>query len=269
LHLVVGMGEVGSALYEVLEKHGFDVSGDDLDPAKCRNMPLEEPVGYVHICIPCGDEQKFIDAVSEIAMTFDYGNSMAFDAPTPIFIVHSTVFVGTTQKLREEGIDTVYSPIRGMHKGDFSKDIETYVAYLASYDDDLIRDVREELEEVFTYVVIDDPRQLEYMKITTLYHYALEIDYAKTVGEDCRREGWDYNRTMGMQRELRTVIKDDRGLRPILDPEPGPILGHCVMPGVRKLIAYRPPENDLMSGIVAIQLEIKNNWREKSCSEER
>lgn len=62
--LVVGLGEIGSTLFELLsdENENFTAYGLDLDKAKMltltqRKIPSE--VNTMHICFPCNNQDTF------------------------------------------------------------------------------------------------------------------------------------------------------------------------------------------------------------------
>lgn len=65
---VVGLGDVGRPLFELLRESGkFEVYGFDVDKAKMREVGqdgLPNEVDIMHACIPCGDQNKFVDAVA-------------------------------------------------------------------------------------------------------------------------------------------------------------------------------------------------------------
>jgi len=65
--LVVGLGEVGRPLFELLKESGnFEVYGFDLDANKMRDAGQSEDVlpytvDVMHVCIPCVDKRGFCE----------------------------------------------------------------------------------------------------------------------------------------------------------------------------------------------------------------
>jgi UDP-N-acetyl-D-mannosaminuronate dehydrogenase len=111
--LVVGLGEIGSTLFELLkEKDSFTVYGLDLDKTKmraARQDPCKMPqkVDTMHICLPCKDQDKFVAAVASYAEQFK----------PRLLIINSTVPPGTTKKTQQSCKCLVaHSPARGVHK---------------------------------------------------------------------------------------------------------------------------------------------------------
>jgi UDP-N-acetyl-D-mannosaminuronate dehydrogenase len=109
--LVVGLGEVGYALFELLEESGrFKAYGFDIDRQRMRAVQRAEipkRVDTMHVCIPFLDQGKFVDAVEDYALRFK----------PKLVIIESTVMPGTTNKLHERCSCLVaHSPVRGVHK---------------------------------------------------------------------------------------------------------------------------------------------------------
>jgi len=110
--LVIGLGEVGRPLFELLRESGhFDVFGLDLDKEKMREVgqdTLPSEVDIMHICIPCLSPDEFTDIV------VDYVKRLKPN----LVIIGSTVPPGTTEKVHEQcgGCLVAHSPFRGVHK---------------------------------------------------------------------------------------------------------------------------------------------------------
>src|SRR5688572_27685130 len=98
--VVVGLGEVGKPLFELVSER-YKVVGVDIAP------PAEDPRGadVLHLCFPF----QIKDFVGEAARYVEL--------ITPrLTVINSTVEVGTTRKVAEKtGMPTAYSPIRGKH----------------------------------------------------------------------------------------------------------------------------------------------------------
>ena len=61
--IIVGMGEVGKTLLDLLVERNFDCVGIDIDTSKCQNYfensKIENPE-CLHICLP-GELTRFVD----------------------------------------------------------------------------------------------------------------------------------------------------------------------------------------------------------------
>ena len=99
--VVVGLGEVGKPLFELISTHHHTI-GVDISP------PLEgiEQVEVLHVCYPF----QINDFVGESARYIELFKPK-------LTIVNSTVAVGTTRLIAERsGSAVVNSPVRGKHK---------------------------------------------------------------------------------------------------------------------------------------------------------
>lgn len=216
-HLVIGMGEVGKAVLEVLKvkniAEGID-KGETADP---------NAYGMLHICIPCTDPLEFVDIVG------DYYQKYA--TPNAIIVIHSSVPLGTTELLGE---NAVHSPIRGVHPHLF-EGVMTFVKYFGG------KRAMEAAEPfaksgVKTHVY-DDPRNTEYGKLmdTTQYGHMLLIE--KQIYEDCRNKGLDFDIVYTDFNETYNQGYKELGMghvqRPVLKHMEGKIGGHCVRENAR------------------------------------
>ena len=94
--LIIGLGEIGHTIFALLneQKKNFSVYGLDLDEAKMRQLGqdrnrLPNAVDTMHICLPCGSQQKFLDIAEDYVKAFK----------PKLVIVNSTVPPGTTLKI--------------------------------------------------------------------------------------------------------------------------------------------------------------------------
>src|ERR1700749_3475264 len=95
--LVVGLGEVGSALAAVLENAG-PVLRHDLEPVE-----IVEPVGVMHICFPYYNDEQFNTNAQSYICRFN----------PSLVVINSTVVPGTTRQIaRATGAAVAYSPVR-------------------------------------------------------------------------------------------------------------------------------------------------------------
>lgn len=108
--IILGMGEVGGTIYDLLKDRKFNCVGIDLDNSKCKNYTenkvIENPE-YLHVCLP-GELVKFTDIVIE------WINKIK---NIQVVVIHSTVKPGTTKIVQgKTSIPILFSPVRGVHK---------------------------------------------------------------------------------------------------------------------------------------------------------
>jgi UDP-N-acetyl-D-mannosaminuronate dehydrogenase len=109
--LVVGLGEVGRAIFDLLkESRKFEVYGLDLDKTKMKDIEqtaIPNKIAVMHICLPCKDQSKFVDIVAGYAIRFN----------PALIIINSTVPPGTTMSINDRCDCLVAdSPFRGVHE---------------------------------------------------------------------------------------------------------------------------------------------------------
>lgn len=218
--VVLGMGEVGSTLFELLTSRGYDCVGVDTDPSRSRNYDIGESapnMDMLHVCIP-GDITEFVNAVyTEIKK---YPNIEAV-------LIHSTVRPGTAKKLQNlTTIPVISAPARGVHSR-FLKDMQRYTKFLAT-DRDISPELRGRLEDRFKKVRwMSATITVEYAKILTdTTYYGWLINYAQLTKMICDTENIDYDEMWTFADEIHQIL----GNRPKMYP--GVIGGHCVIPNL-------------------------------------
>src|SRR5450759_2005754 len=99
LVVVVGLGEVGKPLHQILS-HTYPCVGVDVDP-----VDLNQPVSVLHVCVP-------FNVSDFIGVTTQYIQKYKPD----LTVINSTVAPGTTRTVSERSRSPVaYSPVRGKH----------------------------------------------------------------------------------------------------------------------------------------------------------
>jgi hypothetical protein len=210
-HLVVGLGEVGSAIREVLGAVGHD-------PFKG-----EEAHGHydiMHVCFPFSP--KVYNFAAEVRK---YKKIFSPD----LVVIHSTVPVGTSRKL-----NAVHSPIRGVHPH-LVKGIKTFVKFFGGERaEEAAQYFREKGVETETSPRSDDT---EAAKLWDTTQYGAMILLNKEIATYCAKHGLDFNivYTLFNKTYNEGYMKLGRNevVRPYLKYMPGPIGGHCVVPNAK------------------------------------
>jgi len=215
---IIGMGEVGTALYEIL-KTKYEVTGFDYATGPSRECEI------MHVCIPHSDN------LPEIVKSYA-------EAQNPKFIViHSSVKVGTTDKVRElTGIPCFHSPIRGRHP-QMKKGILTYVKYI-SYDEKTYCFDAQKIANYFEACgiktkVVKGLKTTELMKLLELCRYGVYLAFAKEQESICEHFGLDYESVVNEYERTRSEGLSMLGLgdlrNPILTPFKDFVGGHCTV----------------------------------------
>jgi len=224
--IILGMGEVGDTLFDLLIERGFDCIGIDIDNSKCKNYSenstIENPE-YLHVCLS-GELTEFEDIIS---------NWVSKLKDLKVIIIHSTVKPGTTKNIQEKSkVPVLFSPIRGVHKR-FLEDIKKYTKFIASDDKQLAPEIKSDLEKRFQkidWMSTTKTAELAKILVDTTY-YGWLINYAQITKMICEKEGVDFDEMWKFADE----IHENLGNRPKMYP--GIIGGHCVIPNL-SLVKY-------------------------------
>ena len=205
-HVVIGAGQVGSAIAQVLgarhEVHLRDV--------ELSGPPLAE---VLHICFPWGPEFK-----QQVKM---YVTQYEPD----LVVVHSTVPVGTCASL-----GAVHSPVRGRHPF-LAQGIRTFVKFFGG-------PRAAEAAAAFTYCGVEvrcvpESDTTEAGKLWELVQYGMQIVVEKQMYAFCQKYGLDfdvvYTEFAHTYNTGYTALGEEQFRRPVIAHVPGPIGGHCVV----------------------------------------
>ena len=218
MDVVVGLGETGRPLFNVLKATYPDTFGYDL-----KEVIGEwdgEPVGVMNICLPYFD--NFVDVVKEYQRKFS----------PALTIIHSTVPIGTTSQIS----DAVHSPILGKHDNmeysltGFTKWIGGSRANIASGYFNVVG---------MNTKCVDAPEVTEALKLLCLAEYGMSIAFAQYKKDVCDKYGINYALAMDWNANYNNNVS--RNLRrPLVTPPEGKIGGHCVVQNTRHLNKQHP-----------------------------
>lgn len=204
--LVIGMGEVGSAIQTILE------TADTFDILTSGSCVLEK-YDVIHICFPY--TKDFSKSVLAYQNLF---------SPT-ITIIHSSVPIGTS-----ESLNAVYSPVRGVHPH-IEKGIRIFVKFFGGMKAHEASDIFK--EKGIRVSIVGDSRTLEAAKLWDTTQYGVMILLEKEIYKFCRKEGVDFET---VYREFNNTYNEgymqlgmEYVLRPSLLHKSGKIGGHCVV----------------------------------------
>jgi hypothetical protein len=209
--LIIGAGEIGSALYNTLSpKH--DVKIRDIEDVSFQNIRI------LHICFPYS--KNFVREVKKYQKMYK----------PKYTIIHSTVAMGTSQRC-----NSYYSPVRGIHPH-LEKSLTTFVKYLAPHNSEL----KSYFEEVGMQIEETEKTQtLEAMKLYCTTIYALNVIAEKEMWESCKKHDIDYNivytESNKTYNEGYSKLGFPQYTRYMLKHTDGKIGGHCLIPNCKLL----------------------------------
>jgi len=217
--VVVGLGEVGKPLLELLSKH-YSTLGIDITP------PATKPpaVDVLHICFPF----EIRDFVGEAARYIE------MFAPQ-LTVVNSTVGVGTTRAIAQRtGTAVVNSPIRGKHAR-MLEEISRYTKFIGAIDPASGEKAARHFQSAgLKTKILSTPEASELAKLTETTYFGLMIAWAQELERYCDRSGANYEEIIAFYEEIKFF--------PTVKYFPGVIGGHCVMPNIKILQQFTKSE---------------------------
>lgn len=210
--VVVGLGEVGKPLFELISRYHDTVGVDISLPDEHIKRPA-----VLHICYPfeikdfIGETVRYIE-LFEPALT----------------IINSTVGVGTTRAVAEQtGTAVVHSPVRGKHVR-MLDELRSYKKFVGAIDPAAGGLANEHFKSLgLKTEVLSSPEATELAKLTETTYFGLMIAWAQEVERYCDQSRADYEEVISFYDEIKFF--------PPVKYFPGIIGGHCVMPNIEIL----------------------------------
>ena len=220
---IVGMGEVGKGLYQVLAPF-YPVTAIDKD-----NF-VAVPTDILHICFPCNFEKvaEFIGEVKKYQSAFK----------PKYTIIHSTVPVGTSR-----ACNAIHSPIRGMHPY-MDRSIRTFLKMLGGEQASEVADYFRRAE--LSVLLYDKQEETEAAKLFDTEYYRVCLEFVHRVKKYCDEKKLSFHNVYTLPNLSYNAGYNRLGkgeyMRPVLQPIMTKIGGHCVMQN-KELISLSE-END-------------------------
>lgn len=208
--MVIGHGEVGSALYNILSKElGFLIGVLDIDGRSELHVAQAD---VLHICIPYSE--TFIEDVKAYQEQYKPKHT----------IIHSTVPVGTSTKL-----GAVNSPVRGIHPN-LEEGIRTFVKFIGGPQAGEVADYFRKAG--LKVQICEKSETTELMKLLDTEYYRACIEFTQRAKEMCDKFDVPFSEayTLANMSYNEGYMKLDHPeyVRPVLQAIPGKIGGHCV-----------------------------------------
>jgi len=226
--LIVGLGEVGHALYDLFKENGkFNVYGVDVDERKIQtitnNTEPPENIDVMHACYPCNKQDAFIQT------TLNYIRKYK----PKLTIIDSTVPPSTTRKIYTASKSLlVHSPIRGMHENleAMKKDIRFWSKYVGGTSKEAAELAQKHFEKLRLKVkVLKGPEETELAKLFETTYRAWMIACFQEMHRISRHFKADFNEVVDMIED----IQRQRLNKPLHFP--AVIGGHCLIPNTELL----------------------------------
>ena len=201
-HLIIGMGQIGSAIQKVFNCEGID-----------ENTTTTTLPDIIHICFPYSD--KFIKEVKE------YQN---FYKPK-ITVIHSTVPVGTSRQC-----EALHSPIRGIHPNLY-EGVKAFIKFIGGKRASEVAD--EFRKHGLKVMLCDDQETTELGKLLDTEYYRACIEFTLNAKRICDDKEVNFNEAYTLfnltYNDGYTELGHKEYVRPTLNPIMREIGGHCVL----------------------------------------
>ena len=258
--LVVGLGEIGRTLFELLkETESFTVYGLDLDEEKTRatcqdQSKLPQKPDVMHICLPCKNQDGFVATVDRYAKQFE----------PKLLIINSTVPPGTTKKAQRVCTCLVaHSPARGVHKSPehMKWEMKRWTKYVGGADAKAAEAACKHFEKMGLKVkTLKGCAETELAKLFETTYRAWMIACFQEMHRISRTFEADFDDVVDFLEDTHRVRLD----RPIMFP--GFIGGHCLIPNTELLLhSY---DSEFLRLILKSNQERKEELKDKKVQKE-
>lgn len=208
--LIIGVGEVGGALAEVLSK-AHHVSIRDLHQDTSNGAHYD----FLHVCFPYTDD--FCREVAQYQVQYE----------PSVTVIHSTVPVGTSTSL-----GAVHSPVIGLHPN-LGPGLLTFTKFVGGKQASTV--ARHLSRAGIRCYLTDKAETTELLKLLCTTRYGLDIEWTKHVKELCDKHGVPFEAYTLWTQMYNTGYQElgyPEYARSNLVPVMGRIGGHCVLPNL-------------------------------------
>jgi hypothetical protein len=211
--LVVGLGEVGGPLLEIL-RQAHHAAGRDIEDCPFSGVQV------LHLCFPFSSD--FVSSAARYVSLYE----------PKVVVVNSTVVPGTTREVQEKtGVAAVYSPVRGKHAR-MTDELRRYRKFVAGTSAQAVALVAEHFAAAgITTQRMSSPEALELAKLLETSYFGVLVAWAQEMDRFAEAVGADYWETTDFFGEIDFL--------PPVGFQPGYIGGHCVMPNLELLEQVR------------------------------
>lgn len=232
--LVVGLGEVGGPLLEVLSG-AHRAEGRDIEDRDVHGVQV------LHLCFPFGPD--FVPSASGYISRYRPG----------VAVVNSTVVPGTTRSIEKAtGVPTVYSPVRGKHTS-MAQELRRYRKFVAGSSAPALSLVEDHFAAAgMTTQRMSSVEALELAKLLETTYFGVLVAWAQEMDRFAGSVAADYWETLAFFEEIDFL--------PQVAFEPGFIGGHCIMPNLGLLEQVR--SSPFIDAMRASNDQREREWRE-------
>lgn len=237
-HLVIGMGEIGNAVYELIGTNSSDTLYS-FDSKDGERVDIPRDLSVMHICFPFSD--NFVKQVKEYIVQYE---------PRHI-IIWSTVAIGTTRLLKH---NVVHTPVEGRHPK-LLRSLQIMHRWLGSTSLAELKFFGDYFQKLgLRPRKIPHPETTEALKLLSTTKYGINLVFADYMNQVLTEVGGDYELSKQWDKdynELYRALKMPQFQKYVLDPPGGRIGGHCVRENA--MILQEDYDDDILDLIVGMK----------------
>ena len=215
--IIIGLGEVGSGLYELV-KQFHETETLDIKPKQ-----IVGSFDVMHICFSYNNE--FVDNALNYVKQFE----------PKLLLIESTTRPGTTDAIAKKLPETLvcHSPVRGRHKDTILLGLKTYTKYVGPCSNEAAEFAKEYYQDMGLKVsVAKSPLETEFAKLMNLSYYGTCIGIFQEFERIIEKYNLERDDIMNFINSTQT---DSKGKVPRPLYYGGYVGGHCVTPAMEKL----------------------------------
>ena len=213
----------------IAESKNFFVYGLDIDKTKMLEIgqnqnEISSKIDVMHVCIPCKNQQKFLEITSFYAKQFN----------PKLIIINSTVLPGTTRKLYEKyNCLVAHSPVRGVHENlnHMIWEMQRWLKYVGGVDSKSTDSTcRHFIKAGLRVKQFKSSKESELAKLFETTYRAWMIACFQEMHRISRTFEADFDNLIDFLEDTHLIRLD----RPIMFPDF--IAGHCLIPNTELLL---------------------------------
>lgn len=208
-HLVVGLGQIGSAVAQVLSQGDNDVITLDINPEV-----ITDKISVMHVCIPWSDD--FIKQVKKYQKKYN----------PKLTIIYSTLPVGTTKKIKH----AVHSPVEGKHPR-LASSVRMGLRWIGYNDNEDKRLAQKVWRPITLCESVPNSDWTEFLKLASTSKYGINIVWAQYMDDVSKHLNMPYDYVKEWDQaynELYGKLRMKHIRKYVMEAPKGIIGGHCV-----------------------------------------
>jgi len=222
--LIVGYGEVGKPLFEIVRGIYPDVEWLDIEGKRLQMNPE-----IMHIAFPEQTQASFVASSVQYIERFS----------PKLVLIESTVTPGTTVEIDRKVIRKVllcHSPVRGNATDGMKRGLLQYTKFIGPVTPEAGAKAKQYYETLgLKACVCSSPIETELGKLFETTYRGLMMSWFQEINRICIHFGASYNEVVEF---VGSTEREGKQPRPVFHP--GVIGGHCIIPNAEKLYSAYP-----------------------------